>query len=111
MDDHEVHWRPKEYWPAGTKVTVTANVYGKDLGNGMYGQDDRTARFTIGQSKIAVADATPSTMKVYLDGVQVTTINGKDVTAGIPISMGKGGTERQPNGVVVDFPPTAARTW
>ena len=24
----DVHWRPKAYWPAGTKVTVSANVYG-----------------------------------------------------------------------------------
>ena len=32
MDNREVHWRPKEYWPAGTKVTVEANVYGKNLG-------------------------------------------------------------------------------
>ena len=28
-------------------------------------------------------------MKVYIDGVLVTKINGKDVTDGIPISMGK----------------------
>jgi lipoprotein-anchoring transpeptidase ErfK/SrfK len=41
-------------------------------------------------------------MKVYVDGQQVTTIEGKDVTAGIPISMGKGGTERTASGVV-DF--------
>jgi lipoprotein-anchoring transpeptidase ErfK/SrfK len=103
MDDHEVHWRPKDYWPAGTKVHVEANVYGKNLGNGLYGQEDREATFTIGQSKIAVADSVTHRMKVYIDGKQVTTINGLDVTAGIPISMGKGGTETTPEGVVVDF--------
>jgi lipoprotein-anchoring transpeptidase ErfK/SrfK len=103
MDDHEVHWRPKDYWPSGTKVHVEANVYGRDLGNGLYGQEDREASFTIGQSKIAVADSNTHRMKVYIDGKQVTTINGLDVTAGIPISMGKGGTETTPEGVVVDF--------
>src|SRR5262249_40401546 len=68
MDDHEVHWRPKDYWPAGTKVHVEANVYGKDLGNGLYGQEDREATFTIGPSKIAVADSNTHRMKVFIDG-------------------------------------------
>jgi lipoprotein-anchoring transpeptidase ErfK/SrfK len=103
MDDHEVHWRPKEYWPAGTKVRVDAKVYGRNLGNGLYGQEDRSASFTIGHSKIAIADSNTHRMKVFIDGVQVTKINGRDVTAGIPISMGKGGTEVGANGQVVDF--------
>ena len=103
LSDYEVHWRPKQYWPAHTTVTVTADVYGKDLGNGLYGEASRTARFTIGQSKIMVADAQTHHMKVYVDGAQLTTINGKDVTDGVPVSLGKGGTERQANGTVVDF--------
>lgn len=102
MNNHEVHWRPRDYWPAGTKVTVTASVYGQNLGNGVYGQEDRSASFTIGQSKIAIADSQTHRMKVYVDGQQVTSIAGKDVTAGIPISMGKGGTERTASGTV-DF--------
>jgi lipoprotein-anchoring transpeptidase ErfK/SrfK len=103
MSDYEVHWRPKEYWPAHTTVTVTADVYGKNLGNGLYGEASRSAKFTIGQSKIMIADSQTHHMKVYIDGQQLTTINGKDVTDGVPISMGKGGTERQPSGTVVDF--------
>jgi lipoprotein-anchoring transpeptidase ErfK/SrfK len=103
MDDQEVHWRPEFHWPAGTKVTVTAAVYGHDLGGGLYGQADKVAHFTIGPEKIAIADAVTHRMKVYISGKQVTNINGLDVTAGIPISMGKGGTQRQPSGLVVDF--------
>ena len=104
MDDHEVHWRPKDYWPTNTKVTVTAKVYGKDLGGGLYGQQDVSATFTIAEhSHLAVADHDTKMMKVYIDGVQVTSIAGHDVTAGIPISMGKGGSETQASGVVVDF--------
>jgi lipoprotein-anchoring transpeptidase ErfK/SrfK len=102
MNSHEVHWRPKDFWPSGTKVNVTAQVYGRNLGNGLYGQRDATASFTIGQSKIAIADSKTHRMKVYVDGQQVTTISGKDVTEGIPISMGKGGTERTAAGLV-DF--------
>jgi lipoprotein-anchoring transpeptidase ErfK/SrfK len=103
MDDHEVHWRPKVYWPSGTKVQVEAKVYGRNLGNGLYGQEDRSASFTIGPSRIAVADAITKHMKIYIDGKQVTRINGHDVTVGIPVSMGKGGTETTPTGAVVDF--------
>jgi lipoprotein-anchoring transpeptidase ErfK/SrfK len=103
MDDHEVHWRPQNYWPSGTKVHVAAMVYGKDLGGGLYGQEDRTADFTIGPKKVAVADAVTKHMKVYIDDKQVTTINGQDVTAGIPVSMGKGGFEITKEGVRVDF--------
>jgi len=103
MDDHEVHWRPKEYWPEDTKVHVEAKVYGRNLGNGLYGQEDRTADFTIGKSKIAVADAKTKHMKVYISGKQVMTINGHNVAGGIPVSMGKGGTETTKEGVKVDF--------
>jgi len=103
MNSREAHWRPKVYWPAGTKVTVKATVYGKNLGNGLYGQADKTASFTIGRSKIAIADSKTHRMKVYVDGKLVTKINGTDVTAGIPISMGKGGTERSPTGNLIDF--------
>jgi lipoprotein-anchoring transpeptidase ErfK/SrfK len=103
MDSHEVHWRPKEYWPSGTKVTVDAKVYGRNLGGGLYGQEDRTASFTIGQSKIAIADSKTHRMKVYIDGKLVTKINGKDTTLGIPISMGKGGGERGSGGQWISF--------
>ena len=102
FDSREVHWRPKAYWPPNTKVKVQANVYGRNLGGGLYGQEDRTASFTIGASKIAVADSNTKRMKIYVNGAQVNNIAGKDVSAGIPISMGKGGTETTATGVV-DF--------
>jgi lipoprotein-anchoring transpeptidase ErfK/SrfK len=103
FDDHEVHWRPQKYWPAYTKVTVQANVYGKNLGNGLYGQQDVSASFKIGASHIAIADAKTHRMKVYFDGKQVKKINGKDVSTGIPVSMGKDGTETGANGETIDF--------
>src|SRR5262245_21436083 len=39
-NDRTVHWRPKEFWKAGTKVAVDAKIYGVHLGGGMYGETD-----------------------------------------------------------------------
>jgi lipoprotein-anchoring transpeptidase ErfK/SrfK len=102
-DNREVHWRPKEYWPSGTKVSVKANVYGVNLGSGLYGQQDVSASFKIGASHILKADAKTHRMKVYFDGKQVKKINGHDVTKGVPISMGKDGTTTGSNGELIDF--------
>ncbi len=106
FDSNELHWRPEKYWPAGTKVTVEAKAYGRHFGDGLYGQEDRKATFTIGRSKIAVADSNTHRMKIYIDGAQVKTINGKDVTLGVPVSMGKNSGERAPDGSWVDFRTT-----
>jgi lipoprotein-anchoring transpeptidase ErfK/SrfK len=99
----EVHWRPKEYWPKGTQVSVAAKVYGRNLGSGLYGQEDVTANFTIGPSRIAIADSNTHHMKIYVDGVEQKTINGKSYPDGVPISMGRGGSTTGANGVYVDF--------
>ncbi|MCW2640328.1 MAG: hypothetical protein JWP76_2634 [Dactylosporangium sp.] len=92
--NQEVQWRPKEYWKSGTSVSVKAAVYGKDLGNGVYGQSDVSASFKIGQSRIAIADANTKIMKVYIGGELVRTI---------PVSMGMGGETTGANGKVIDF--------
>lgn len=84
FSDSEVHWRPKTYWPAGTKVSIKASIYGKDFGNGVFGNDDRTANIKIGRSVVAVADGGTHQM--------IVNVNGK-VARKIPISMGKPGHE------------------
>ncbi|WP_431431748.1 L,D-transpeptidase [Actinophytocola sp.] len=91
FSDSEVHWRPQSYWPAGTKVSVKAAIYGKNFGNGVYGNDDRVANITIGRSVVAVADGRSHKMKVTVDG---------KMTRVIPISMGKPGHET-PHGTYV----------
>jgi lipoprotein-anchoring transpeptidase ErfK/SrfK len=78
--DQEAHWRPQQYWKPGTKVTVNANLYGTNLGDGSYGQGNTSASFTIGPSKIAIADDATYHMKAFIDGQEV-----RD----IPIAMGR----------------------
>lgn len=66
-----VHWRPKEYWEPGTKVTVTADLLGVDLGGGAFGREDVSSHFTIGRSQIVKADVNSLRMVVLRDGEQV----------------------------------------
>lgn len=82
--DKEVHWRPKEYWASGTKITINAAIYGKDFGNGVYGGDSRVSNLTVGDALVATADGATHQMTV--------TVNGA-VARVIPISMGKPGHE------------------
>lgn len=66
-----VHWRPKEYWTPGTKVSVVANLLGTSFGDGAYGKDNVTSDFTIGRSQIVKADVNSFRMVVVRDGKQV----------------------------------------
>jgi lipoprotein-anchoring transpeptidase ErfK/SrfK len=91
FSDKEVHWRPQEYWKTGTKVTINAAIYGKNLGNGIFGKEDRRAAITVGDSVIAVADGATHQMTVTINGTLARTI---------PISMGKRRHET-PNGTYV----------
>lgn len=80
--DKQVIWRPKDYWRTGTKVKVDAAVYGKALGNGSFGREDKAVTGTIGDKLVAIADGGTHQM--------VVTVNDKDVKT-MPISMGKPG--------------------
>ena len=80
IDDQEVRWRPAEFWQPGTTVAVTVDIYGKNLGNGLYGQEDLTFGFTVGRSMIAEVDDNTHTMVVKQDG---------QVIREIPVSLGR----------------------
>ena len=83
LNNREVRWRPAQFWKAGTKVDVAVNIYGVDLGDGLFGQDNLGTHFTVGDEVIATADDATKTLTVR--------INGK-VAKTMPISMGKNST-------------------
>lgn len=83
LNNRQVRWRPKEFWKPGTAVDVAVKTYGIDLGNGVFGQDNTSTHFTIGDQVIATADDTTKEMTVRVNGQVVKTI---------PISMGKDST-------------------
>jgi lipoprotein-anchoring transpeptidase ErfK/SrfK len=80
--DKSVIWRPKDYWKSGTKVTVNAAIYGKNLGNGTFGKEDRATKGTIGEKLVAVADGGTHQMSISVNDQVIKTL---------PISMGKPG--------------------
>ncbi|MGE3286234.1 MAG: Ig-like domain-containing protein [Pseudonocardia sp.] len=63
-----VHWRPKEYWPAGTKVTVTAKLFGVPYGEGAWGSRDVSSSFSIGPAQIVKADVNSHRLLVVRNG-------------------------------------------
>ena len=69
MNDSEVHFRPSQYWPANTHVTLDANLYGVNFGNNIWGEKNRSVSFDIGPKHVSVADAGAHTLTVY-DGDQ-----------------------------------------
>lgn len=81
LNNYEVRWRPKNFWAAGTKVTVKAKIYGKDLGNGIYGEADNETSFTIGDDVRAIVDDRTHMMTVSRNG---------EVLRSIPVSLGSG---------------------
>ena len=62
-----VHWRTREYYPAGTVVHVDADLYGVQFGPNAYGAADSTLDFTIGRRQVVVAEASSHRMQVVTD--------------------------------------------
>ena len=83
LNNREVRWRPASYWKPGTAVAVEVNTYGVDLGNGLFGQENLTTHFTIGDEVIATADDDTKMLTIRRNGEVIKTM---------PISMGKNST-------------------
>ena len=91
VSDQEVRWRPAEYWAPGTKIDVHVDIYGEDLGGGMYGQQDAHSNFEIGDAVISRVDDSTKMITVERNGEVIKTM---------PTSMGKDATPT-PNGTYV----------
>ncbi|GAA4481658.1 L,D-transpeptidase LdtMt2 [Rhodococcus olei] len=91
VNNREVRWRPERFWVPGTTVTVDVNVFGRDLGNGLFGQVNQHTQFRIGDAMVATADDVTK---------QVTFERNGQVVMTMPTSMGKDGTPTD-NGVYI----------
>jgi lipoprotein-anchoring transpeptidase ErfK/SrfK len=62
-----VHWRTRDYYPAGTKVHVAATMYGIPFGEGAFGAQDVTLDFEIGRRQVVKAEASSHRIQVITD--------------------------------------------
>ncbi|HNP57432.1 MAG TPA: Ig-like domain-containing protein [Gordonia sp. (in: high G+C Gram-positive bacteria)] len=91
VSPQDVRWRPAEFWKPGTKVSVAVNVFGKDLGDGVYGQKNVRSTFRIGRQMLITADDRTKMVTFERDG---------KVIRRMPTSMGKPGTPTD-NGIYI----------
>src|SRR6188472_1254999 len=74
LNNREVRWRPAQYWKPGTTIDVAVNTYGVDLGDGLFGQENVTTHFTIGDEVITTVDDNTKTLTVRRNGEVIKTM-------------------------------------
>jgi lipoprotein-anchoring transpeptidase ErfK/SrfK len=67
-DSEHVYFRPRDYWPANTTVSLDGHLNGVEGARGVYGAADLTQSFNIGASIIAVASTTTHHTQIYING-------------------------------------------
>jgi lipoprotein-anchoring transpeptidase ErfK/SrfK len=80
VNSREVHFRPRSFWAAGSKVHVAVDSAGRSLGAGMWGRTDLTVDFAVGVHREMRADAAAHKVTVIE--------NGRTVRV-MPASLGK----------------------
>ena len=74
ISDTVAHYRPKDFWPAGTNVKVNLRLNGLPAGNGIYGQQDQKVPFKIGRKVVSTVDIAAHRLVVRIDDEVVRTI-------------------------------------
>lgn len=95
MGDSLVHYRPREFWPAGTKVVVDLDLNSLPAGDGIYGQQDQHIPFTVGKKVVTKVDVAKHKLTMSIDGKKQRTIavstgkKGHETRAGTKVIMEK----------------------
>lgn len=88
-----VQYRPAKYWRPGTKLTVRSALEGQPLGDGYYGDQDRSATATVAKDVVELqATNHPKQLKVFKNGKLLRTM---------PISLGKPSTPSSSGHMVI----------
>ncbi|PIE27473.1 MAG: hypothetical protein CSA58_04215 [Micrococcales bacterium] len=82
--DTQATYRPRDYWPGGTRVTVHRDLNAVELAEGLWGVAEEPVTFTIGAATRSVVDLAAHTMTVHRNGQVLRTI---------PITAGKQGMQ------------------
>ena len=86
--DDQVNWRPKDYWKPGTQVTVRANLYGVDTGDGVMGDKNFESHFTVGRDQRTVGDVNAHNLVVYQDGQEIRRMDASYGQSAYPTQSG-----------------------
>ena len=88
----EVHYRPKEFWKAGTQIHYKLQTGGLPMGGGWYGRNDLTVDLEVGPAVVMTVDNKTKLMTVAKDGKVIRTIK---------VSLGKKSTPSSSGTMVV----------
>lgn len=102
ISDTELQYRPKEFWPPYTHVTIDVNLAGVQAGDDLWGTKNRQVKFSTGRSQIITVDAMTHSAEVVRDGEVVRTMGvslgkpGKSTTtrSGVKVVMSRHETYR-----------------
>lgn len=88
-----VEYRPAKYWQPGTKLGVRIALGGQPLGDGYYGDQDRTANAAIAKDVVEmVVTNHPKQLRMYKNGKLMRTM---------PVSLGKPSTPSSSGHMVI----------
>ena len=71
IDSSELHYRGPTYWPAGTRISLVANLRRLHLSDGTWGSGQRTTTYSVGDAIVSTVDVTAHTMTVRRNGAVV----------------------------------------
>ncbi|MER5773490.1 Ig-like domain-containing protein [Streptomyces sp. NPDC002039] len=91
VDDKNLHFRPKEYWPANTTVSVRSNLEGVRITDDLYGAAAKPLKLEIGDRVEVTTDASSHYLTFRRNGEVINTI---------PVTTGKPGFSTR-NGIKV----------
>jgi lipoprotein-anchoring transpeptidase ErfK/SrfK len=103
MNDQQVIYRTKEYWPAHQEVKLVAHLAGVRAAKNVYGTKNFTWTFDIGAARISKIDLKKHKMTVRVDGKKKRTVpvSGGNATtreytttSGVHLTMEKGNPTR-----------------
>ncbi|MFJ3230223.1 Ig-like domain-containing protein [Streptomyces sp. NPDC086787] len=91
VNDKQLHFRPRDYWPAHATIDVHSNLEGIKVSDQVWGGRAQPLTITTGDQMLALTDAAKHSLTVYKNGAAIKTL---------PVTTGKPGFETR-NGVKV----------
>ncbi|MET9252996.1 Ig-like domain-containing protein [Streptomyces sp. NPDC048182] len=91
VSDKELHYRPREYWPAHATIQAHSNLDGIKISDRLWGGKSAPLKLSTDDAVVAVTDASTHQLTLYRDGQEVRSV---------PVTTGKPGFETR-NGVKV----------